>query len=93
MRACPALVGNPRRQPMAHQATAAVRPAPTMATPSAPSTVTIPAMVPATAVPITSGPRKLKTAASTTAGPGRATRVTMGMATAAAASFTPFSSA
>ena len=71
------------------QATAPVSAAPSTTTTSASGTVTIPAMVFATARPMSSGPTTLPTAARTTAGPGRAARVMTSVAMELAASWRP----
>ena len=72
------------------QATAPVKAAPTTITISSLGTVTIPAIVSATALPRMSGPAMFPIAASTTAASGRAARVATSVATALAASCTPF---
>ncbi len=75
------------------QSAAASTPEPITATASADGTVTIPAIVSATAVPTSSAPSMLKTAESAIAGPGRAPRVATSVAIAFAASCKPFVSA
>ena len=91
--ACAELDGNPRHQVRRFQRTAPSAPEPITTTASAPETVTIPAIVSATAVPTRSAPNMLKTADSTTACPGRAPRVATSVAIAFAASWKPFVSA
>ena len=71
-------------------ATAPVRAAPRTGITSLVGTVTMPAIVFATALPRRSGPSTLPTAASSTAVPGRAARVATSVAMALAASWTPF---
>ena len=72
------------------QITAPSTPEPITATASAGSTVTIPAIVSATAVPTSSAPSMLKTPDRTIACPGRAPRVATSVAIAFAASWNPF---
>ena len=74
---------------MPFHATAPVSAAPRTGITSSDGTVTMPAIVLATAVPSSSGPSTLPTAASTTALPGRAARVATSVAIAFAASWTP----
>ena len=80
------LEGSPRDQVSRFQSVAASTPAPIVATASSGATVTIPAIVSATAVPTRSAPSMLKTAARTIACPGRAPRVATRVAIALAAS-------
>jgi hypothetical protein len=65
-------------------------PEPMTATPTEAGTVTIPAMVSATAVPTSIAPSILKTDERTMACPGRAPRVATSVAIAFAASWNPF---
>ena len=71
-------------------ATAPVSAAPNTGITSLVGTVTMPAIVFATALPRSSGPSTLPTAASSTALPGRAARVATSVAMALAASWMPF---
>ena len=70
--------------------TAPVSAAPSTTMTSASGTVTIPAIVSATARPMSSGPITLPAAARSTAGPGRAARVITSVAMELAASCRPF---
>ena len=87
--AWPELDGRARHQVIAFHATAPVSAAPITNTTSSMGTVTIPAIVSATAFPRMSGPITLPKAASTIAGPGRAARVATSVAIALAASCKP----
>jgi hypothetical protein len=73
--ACPELAGRPRGHVTMFHATAAARPAAITTIPVSPSMVTMPPTVSATAVPRSSGPRRLKVAASSAACSGLAARV------------------
>ena len=84
------LDGIPRHQVITFQTTAPVSPAPTTVTSWPAGTLTIVAIVSATAAPRRSGPRRLQTAARTIACIGRATRVATSVAIAFEASWNPF---
>ena len=64
MSACPELDGSPRRQVTRFHASAAASPAPITSVAADGATVTMPAMVSATAAPRSNGPSRLKTDAS-----------------------------
>ena len=87
--AWPELDGSPSAQVATFQSSAASSPAPITSTPVAPPTVTMPPIVSATALPTTSGPSRLKTAAISTACSGRAARVATSAAIAFDASWIP----
>ena len=70
--ACPELDGSPRDHVKKFHTTAPVRPAPTTAITSDGATVTMPAIVSATAAPSKRGPRTFPIVASTIACAGRA---------------------
>ena len=76
----------PRYHASPFQASAATRPAVITSTVSSGSTSTIPAIVVATADPRRNGPRKMPTAATPSAGPGRPARVATSVAVEFAAS-------
>jgi hypothetical protein len=80
------LEGNPRDQVRTFQSVAASAPAPMTTTACSAGTVTMPAIVSATAEPTSSAPSMLKTAESAIAGPGPAPRVATSVAMAFAAS-------
>ena len=78
--------GSPNRQVIRFQVTAPASPAPITRVATSGGTVTMPAIVSATAAPTNSGPSRLKTEAKTIACSGRAARVATRVAIAFAAS-------
>ena len=82
--------GRPRHHDKRFQTSAPLTPAPMTATTWSAGTSTIFPTVSATAAPSSSGPSRVNTAATASAGPGIAVRVATSVATASAASCTPF---
>jgi hypothetical protein len=85
-RARSSTAASPHHHVARFQTKAAKTPEPITATAAAPETVTIPAIVSATAVPKSRAPSRLKTAESATACEGSAPRVATNIAIALAAS-------